>query len=144
MKKYITAGLLVAAVVALGFALFNLFAGSADAGNAQPPLAGSDWQLESIDGQPLAPGSSIDASFTEDQVAGSAGCNRYFGGYVITGGNIEFGAIGSTRMLCGDEAVNQQEMAFLQALSEAERYKVSGDRLEISYADGKTLIFTAQ
>ena len=54
--------------------------------------------------------------FKGGQVSGTAGCNRYSGSYSVSGGSITFGSLSLTRMACA-EPVNQQEQAFIQALS---------------------------
>ena len=53
-------------------------------------LEGPTWVLDrtSIDG--LAPGAPddarVDLTFEDDAVAGTSGCNRYFGSYEVDGG----------------------------------------------------------
>ena len=83
----------------------------------------------------------ITAEFNAGQVSGSAGCNRYFGSYEINGGDITFSPLGSTRMACAAE-VMQQEAAFLAALQLASSFQIEWDQLTVQH-DGGRLVFQA-
>ena len=55
-------------------------------------LEGADWQLSrylDASGQllPVLPGTTVTARFRDGKVGGSAGCNRYFGGYTAGTGS---------------------------------------------------------
>jgi len=76
----------------------------------------------------------------EGQVGGSAGCNRYFGGYELSGSKLSIpGPLGSTLMACPEDIMDQ-EMAYLQALQAAESYKIDGDELRIDCGE-QVLVF---
>jgi heat shock protein HslJ len=101
-------------------------------------LEGVNWYLtEMTTGQ-------ITARFQDGRVSGSAGCNNYFGSYILTPGSdaLEIGELATTRMMC-EEAVMEQESAFLQALSATTAYSVDDDLLTLTYPDG-TLLFSGQ
>ena len=94
---------------------------------AQAPLAASldgDWRLVEIDGHAAPDGVTL--KFTNDGISGRGGCNRYFG--TVTPGNgpgtVQFGAIGATRMSCGD-ILDGQERVFLKALAEVGRFLIT-------------------
>jgi len=92
--------------------------------------------------QAVLEGTEITAAFDSEngQVTGSAGCNSYFGGYELKGGEITLtGPIGSTMMSCGEE-IDQQEIEYLQILQNAESYEIDGNQLQINSGD-KVLIF---
>lgn len=79
----------------------------------------------------------LTAAFGEDgEVSGSAGCNNFFGGYTAADGAIEIGPLASTRKLCAEEGVMEQEAAYLAALENATTYEFVGERLELRDADG--------
>jgi heat shock protein HslJ len=81
--------------------------------------------------------SEVTAEFGPDgQMAGSAGCNRYFASYTVDGGNLTIGQAGSTMMACEPVAVMEQEAQFLAALGTAATWQVEGDTLTISNAAG--------
>jgi len=104
-------------------------------------LDGTNWKLLSINGEAIIDGSQVTAEFTEGQVGGTAGVNRYFASYELDGETLTIGPAGSTMMM-GPEDLMQQEMVFLAALGTAESFQVTGDSLQIDY-DGGYLIFAA-
>jgi heat shock protein HslJ/membrane-bound inhibitor of C-type lysozyme len=91
-------------------------------------LIGTSWQIEDIDQAGIVDGSMISLQFTADgRVAGSGGCNRYFGGVSLQGDQVSFSQLGSSRRACVP-ALMQQEQRFLAALHELASYRV--DELE--------------
>lgn len=109
---------------------------------SEPPLAGTTWRLLSIEGHEALPGVRVTASFGNEQsVAGSAGCNSYFGSALADGAQLEIGVLAVTKMQC-DETVMPQEQAFLSALTKAHVYRVVGAELHVGPdANVTTLIF---
>ena len=117
---------------------------SGNASGLSAPLVGTNWRLLSIDGRPVIAGVTITAEFTSDgRVAGSAGCNRYFGTAVPEGDRLRVsGFFGSTRMFCGQDGVMAQESAFLEALSKVDAYSIGGT--ELSLTGSSRLVFSAR
>lgn len=108
-------------------------------------LAGTDWQLISLDGASPIEGSTITLSFADGRAAGNAGCNRYFGSCEVEGKSLTIGALGSTKMACHDpEGVMNQEQRYLELLGAAERYEARDGELRITSAEGLELVFKAQ
>ncbi len=109
-------------------------------------LTGKVWALTELMGKPPVAGTGISAEFTADgKVAGSAGCNRYSGTYTISGSNITFSSpMAMTMMMC-EQAVMDQESAYMQALGEAKTFAIQGDQLTLTGGDGVTLaVYKAQ
>ena len=76
------------------------------------------------------------------EVGGSGGCNSYGGGYTIKDGRLVFSAIVSTLMACTDQAITEQEMAYLAALQTAGRFAITNGMLTIWYdEESSTLTF---
>jgi heat shock protein HslJ len=106
------------------------------------PLAGTRWLVRAYDDGRQAvvstAGATLHASFGEDgNLAGSAGCNRYFAAYRAEGGRLAIGPVGSTQMHCAEpEGLMQQEHAFLAALGRAASWEMRGERLQLRSADG--------
>ena len=67
-------------------------------------------------------------------MAGSAGCNRYFGTWSASGSALTIDPAGTTRKAC-PPPVMQQEQAFLRALGRVARATPDGDALVLSDAD---------
>lgn len=110
----------------------------------QPPLPGTTWQLSTFydDGSPSAvlPGTVITLRFDEETLAGSAGCNQYFGSYSLIGSTISVGALGSTLMYCAEPGVMDQETLYLSLLGDADRIAADEEKLTLSAADGSPLL----
>jgi heat shock protein HslJ len=121
-------------------------------------LEGATWVLQAYGSAqnptPVLPGTEITAivtgrvaaNGTVGTVTGSAGCNQYFAGYQADAGKLTLSPIGSTRKFCGDPAgVMDQEQQYFALLSSATQYRVAGDQLELTSADGSQLLrFTAR
>ena len=102
---------------------------------------GTRWVLASMgkNGEEIAPvaGSTITLEFASNgQVGGNAGCNTYGGSYETRANNITFLSLVSTLMACADNAVTEQEGAYLQALNSASTFEKSADGLTILYEGG--------
>ena len=108
--------------------LVNLLVACATHGNAGAvEISQHTWQAEDIDRGGIIDNSMVTLEFTEDgQVAGSTGCNRYFGKALLGDGDFSASAVGSTRRACA-AALMDQEHRFLDALQSAERFKVEDD-----------------
>jgi heat shock protein HslJ len=109
------------------------------------PLVGTNWTLDSFYANDavssLIAGTTINAVFDSDgSVTGSAGCNRYFGSYNVTGNSIVTGSLGSTKMYCNGPGIMQQESSYLAALGRTAAYTISGNRLSLADANGTTLL----
>jgi heat shock protein HslJ len=135
------------AVAVMGLA--GCFSGNATGPSDATPstaLVGPTWRVTRIGGQPVLAGTTITAEFTsEDRVAGSAGCNRYFGSAKAESGKIEMGPFGATRMACSPNQVMAQEGQFLGLLDAAARYTVVGDELRIGPSENNpTLVFSSR
>lgn len=98
-------------------------------------LTAHEWLLEDIKGggviDRLRLTIRIDAA---GKVSGHSGCNRFGGRAEMkpgqdTSGEISFGALFSTRMACMDDARNNQEAAYLAALSEVAGWRTDENGL---------------
>jgi heat shock protein HslJ len=101
-------------------------------------LEGTRWQLESLNGTPVVPGSTVTLQFDAENFAGgNSGCNSYGGSYSLDGSSIEFSEIASTLMACMDDGIMDQEAAYLGALNSAQQVTLDGDRLTITHPGGQ-------
>jgi heat shock protein HslJ len=109
-------------------------------------LVGPDWTLTSLAGKPKVEGTTLTATFSQDdRVSGSAGCNRYFGGARGEGGSLSVSPLASTMMACGQDGVMEQEQLYLALLQGATRYSIQGSELRLGPgADHVTLVFAAR
>lgn len=112
---------------------------------APEPLVGTNWTLDSLymaDAvSSIIAGTTITAVFDKDgKVTGSAGCNRYFASYTVTGTSMSIGSAGSTMMYCTSPGVGQQESTYLVSLGRAATFTITGDRLSLVDTKGTTLL----
>lgn len=125
-----------------GLALASALVAAACASTApEPPLSGTRWVAQSIEGAPVAYRTPT-IEFAADRISGTGGCNRFFGGYTISGDRISFGGVGTTEMAC-EPVVMAQEAAFHTALSSAQTYRREGETLILSSSAGEALVFRA-
>jgi heat shock protein HslJ len=106
-------------------------------------LAGTSWDVVGYNNGKQAVisvlrNSHINVQFGRDgQVAGNAGCNRYFASYQETDGHIVIGQPAATRRFCAEPAaIMQQEQDYLTALQSGKRFQLDGDRLTLRTQEG--------
>ena len=112
------------------------------AGNEQPPaenvLANSEWVLVGYgDAGALTAvldGSQITLEFSDEGIAGSAGCNSYFGDATVDGTTLSVGMLGRTEMWCENRM--EQEDAYLELLQGAQSWQLENDELRITAESG--------
>jgi heat shock protein HslJ len=115
----------------------------------QEPLIGTNWSLDSFTTgdavSSVLAGTSITAVFgAEGSVSGTAGCNRYFASYNVTGTSLSISSVGSTKMACGTPGLMQQESMFLTDFGKTKSFTIKGDRLSLADAKGTTLLSFAK
>lgn len=119
---------------------------------AQTTSITGDWRLVSITESetptPMLPPQTTEltASFADDRVSGSGGCNRFMGGYQTEGNQLSIGPLASTFRAC-EETVLNQEVRYLAALQGVQRYEVDDQGLALFYETEQgsgVLRFTAQ
>jgi heat shock protein HslJ len=73
-------------------------------------------------------------------VSGTTGCNRYTAAYRAEGDTLRFSSVAATRLACPDQAMAEQEQAFLRALESVATLSFEGNRLDLRDADGALAI----
>lgn len=80
------------------------------------------------------PGVTIIFSDTTDRVAGSGGCNRFFGSYTaLEEGKITIGPLGGTMMYCPEM---EFETKYLRWLEQVDRFTVDANGLKLIISQG--------
>lgn len=105
-------------------------------------LVGPRWTLVAgaVDSVDLS-SFGITATFTETDVSGHAGVNRYAGPYSVGPGDaMDVGAVASTRM-AGPEDAMRAEQAYLATLETVTAYGVTGTRLVLFAGAQEVLVF---
>jgi heat shock protein HslJ/membrane-bound inhibitor of C-type lysozyme len=109
-------------------------------GDPHTLLSGAEWEIESLAGEPPVAGSRMTIQFLEgNRVAGQSSCNRYMGGFKLTGEGLGFTQLAGTLMACEDP-ISQQETRFLAMLAEVYRFDLPAtDQLVLHTAGGETI-----
>ena len=103
-------------------------------------LADTNWTVASLNGEPVAERAPT-IEFSGDRISGSGGCNRYFGGYEVTGAEtIVIRGVGSTEMACEPAEVMTREQAYFTALGAVRSYRRDDDQLILSAVAGPTIV----
>jgi heat shock protein HslJ len=110
-------------------------------GSGANALRDTAWELASLAGSDVLPGTTITVKFATDEVSGSAGCNTYGGSYTASEDSLGLSGVYATEMGCLEPAgILEQEQAYLTALRVAARYQIDGDRLEILDETGAQIL----
>jgi heat shock protein HslJ len=98
------------------------------------------WTVESIDDRPVIDKSLAYIEFTpEGRAGGNASCNRFTGSYVLSGSNLTFSKLASTKMMCAP-ALMGQETGLLAALERVAKVQLQDGLLFLQDAGGATVI----
>ncbi|TXC68925.1 META domain-containing protein [Sphingorhabdus soli] len=83
-------------------------------GATLPPadLAGTRWQMRSINGASVDRSIATSLAFDGTRMSGSAGCNRFSASYSSDGTRLSAGPIAATKMACTGPAKAQEQAAF--------------------------------
>lgn len=100
-----------------------------------------EWRVEKISGKPVIASSETSIGFELDgSLHGNASCNRFFGGFTLTGEGLTLSPGGATMMACRD-GLMEQEQKFLAALEEVSRFEsLPGGGLRLVDVGGNTVL----
>lgn len=101
-------------------------------------LAGSEWRPSFMSRAELPAGVKIEVEFGPDgRITGSGGCNRFFGGYTVSGNHIKIGPLASTRKGC--PGLIKLEATFFATLQAADSFEQTDATLILFDASGAKL-----
>jgi len=128
--------------LATTFIILNGCAATTDKPEVTAPpvytLEDTDWQLQAfLQGSAQTSGkATLRLRSDTRRIAGSAGCNRYFGSYRMNGEQITFSQMGATKMMCQNMA---EEDHFFKYMMRSNRYQIENDQL-ILFKDNRPLM----
>ena len=111
-------------------------------GEARSLLTGETWRIEDVMGGGVVDGAEVTIGFdAEGRAFGRAACNRYSGGYELTGEGISFGPMAATKMACAPALMDLETKVF-EALGQVRRFDVdeTGALLLIGGPEGEALL----
>jgi heat shock protein HslJ len=109
-------------------------------------IAGTAWLVHAVNNgreavASVLPETELTIVFgADDQVAGSAGCNRFSGGFTVEAQTLSFSPLATTRMTCMGEGVVEQEQDFLAALSSVATWEIRGERAQLRTEEGSLAV----
>lgn len=109
-------------------------------------LTDRTWMLRSLRGDEPLPGVGVTLQIDAYGVTGNDDCNWYNSGAIVDGDamfRFPWPGIMQTAMACADDIMTQA-FAYVAALTEADNYRLDGDRLEILDRAGETLLALAE
>jgi heat shock protein HslJ len=144
----VAGGVMLAAVLALSAGCGSGSGGSSGGGDdsqtSAAALAGTSWRLTGWSVSSQDPNDfTITAEFRDGRIGGKSAVNQYGGSYTAgDDGSISFGELVST-MMAGPEPDMKAEQTYLALLNAARKFRVEGDTLTLSDAQGNdSLIYS--
>lgn len=116
-----------------------LLAGCVSTPDPAVPVLGGQFAIDQVAGIAVPAGASPMLAVEGQRVSGNAGCNRFTAAVSHGPTTLTFGPAAATRMACADPARGQFEQAFLALLPQLTRWRLEGDRLTLSTADGRVV-----
>lgn len=92
-------------------------------GKTRPALANTRWTVWKVRDQEMKTPQPLTVSFSGSQVEGQL-CNRFRGGYTLTGERLQAASLASTRMACQGPATGAEQLTFA-ILRQATRATIS-------------------
>lgn len=111
-------------------------------GGVLPPteLAGTNWTFVSIGGVAVAGDRPASLAFEGDRMSGSAGCNRFSGGYTVESRTLTAGALMATKMACPGAGMTQENAFFALMRGPVGLRFPSDGTLVLTGAEGQTAV----
>jgi heat shock protein HslJ len=105
------------------------------AGEPGALLTATPWRVTEAGGAALPADVPLEGTLAFDgtNVSGKSFCNRFTGGYTLTGEGLSFGPLAGTRMACG-EPQGSLEPKMLGALAATTRFDIADDGALVLYA----------
>jgi heat shock protein HslJ len=111
-------------------------------------LGGTRWVLSALgpsdhpDAAWAASGITAEFDVPGERLSGFGGCNSYSAALAVSGDRIEVSEPVATRKAC-PPPVMTLEQEYLERIARASAFAISGDRLDVSLADGSGMAFRA-
>jgi heat shock protein HslJ len=104
-------------------------------------LLHGDWLVDEIREKTTVEGSKPSLAFEPDgRIHGNGSCNRFFGGFALTGEALTISETGASMMMC-DQPLMDQERNLLKALGSVHRFEAPQEgRVQLLDKDGQRLV----
>lgn len=109
-------------------------------GGEPATLLHGEWIVDSLDGAPVVTDSKLTITFaTDGRVYGNASCNRFMGGFTLSGEGLSITQPAASMMACTPDEVMKQEAVFLKLLGSVTKFSTDGKQLTLTASDGRTI-----
>lgn len=103
-------------------------------------LGPGEWAIIEIGGMPVLASTKPTLAFEGGTVFGNGSCNRFRGGFTLTGEGLTLRQLAATMMAC-PEPVMQQEQTLIRQLEATQRFDIRDDGALVLHDNaGKTLV----
>ena len=103
-------------------------------------LADTQWQLQSMNGQPVPTTLTVRMDFTADTFGGVGFCNSYGGNYRREGSTLILEQTAMTMMACIGDNRDQLEQQHMAALGQVATYRIESDMLTLFDGTNQVLL----
>jgi heat shock protein HslJ len=99
----------------------------------------AEWHLTQLNGTAITT-PIVTLQLTDATISGKGFCNSYHGPLTINGNAIKFDSIASTRRMCVEDGVMQQEQAYFAALTATTQVALNGTQLQFLDANNTVVL----
>ncbi len=117
-----------------------LMACSTTANTNPTQIIGTDeWHLTQLNGTVITT-PVVTMQLTDTTIGGKGFCNSYHGPLTINGNTIKLDNLASTRKMCVEDGVMQQEQAYFAAITATTHVALSGTQLQLLDANNTVVL----
>ena len=102
-------------------------------------IGNAEWHLTQLNGTAIST-PVVTLQLTDTTIGGQGFCNSYHGPLKINGNALTLDNIASTRRMCADEGIMQQEQAYFAALTATTQVKLNGTQLQLLDANNTVVL----
>lgn len=121
-----------------------LMACSSNTGATPATIIGNtEWHLTQLNGTAITT-PVVTLQLTDTTIGGQGFCNSYHAPLTVTGNTLKLENIASTRKMCVEDGVMQQEQAYFAALTAATHAALNGTQLQLLDANNAVVLVFAK
>jgi heat shock protein HslJ len=106
-------------------------------------IGNAEWHLTQLNGTAITT-PVVTLQLTDTTLGGQGFCNSYHGPLTVTGNTIKLDNLASTRKMCVEDGVMQQEQAYFAALTATTHVALSGTQLQLLDANNTVVLVFAK
>jgi putative lipoprotein len=123
----------------LTMSLFLMACSTPSTTNPAQIIGTAEWHLTQLNGTAITT-PVVTLQLTDTTIGGQGFCNSYHGPLTIDGNTVKFDSIASTRRMCVEDGVMQQEQAYFAALTATTQVTLNGTQLQLRDASNTVVL----